>query len=220
MTNPEKRGGLPRIVEISMAIFGLVITSPILAIFAVLIKIDSRGPVIFRQLRIGMGGNAFTLIKLRSMAVDSSGSSVTAANDRRVTKIGKILRRAKIDELPELWNVVRGDMSIVGPRPEVPIYVDLNDPLWQETLSVRPGLTDPVTLRLRNEEELLENAGEDDRFYTDVVQPYKLRGYVHFLRNRTWKTDIRIIYRTLIAIVFPRTADPPSKEELRLSLAE
>ncbi len=220
MANRKKNGGLPRIAEIILAAFGLVITAPILAVFAVLIKFDSRGPAIFRQIRVGMGGEPFILIKLRTMVVSGSGASVTAANDSRITRIGRIIRRAKIDELPELWNVVRGDMSIVGPRPEVPIYVDLEDPLWREALSVRPGLTDPVTLKLRNEEELLASAGEDDRFYSDVVQPYKLRGYVHFLRDRTWKTDLKVIYRTLIAIVSPRTAPPPSKEELRLSLAE
>ena len=220
MVDPDRQNGLPRVVEVAMAIIGLVITAPVLAVFAVLIKVDSRGPIIFRQSRIGKGGKAFRLIKLRTMVVTGSGASVTAANDSRITGIGKTIRRWKIDELPELWNVVRGDMSIVGPRPEVAELVDLENPLWIEILKVRPGLTDPVTLRLRNEEELLASAGEDERFYTDVVQPYKLRGYVHFVRNRTWKNDVRIIYRTLTAIVFPQTAAPPSKEELGWSLAE
>ena len=220
MLNPDRQNGLPRVVEVAVALFGLVVAAPILALFAVLIRLDSRGPFLFRQQRIGKDGKTFTLLKLRTMVVGASGALFTAANDGRVTSTGKIARRAKIDELPELWNVVRGDMSIVGPRPEVPEFVDLKNPLWVEVLRVRPGLTDPVTLRLRNEEELLASAGEDEQFYTDVVQPYKLRGYFHFVRNRTWKIDVRIIYRTLIAIVFPQTATPPSKDELRWSLAE
>jgi len=220
MKNQHKQKGLPRVVEATMALFGLVVTAPILAVFSVLIKFDSRGPFLFRQQRVGRNGKTFTLLKLRSMVSAESGALVTAANDSRITGIGRILRRTKIDELPELWNVVRGDMSIVGPRPEVPELVDLDDPLWDEILSCRPGLTDPVTLRLRNEEELLAGSVDDASFYSDVVQPYKLRGYVHFVRNRTWKSDVRIISRTLIAIVFPRTATPPSKEELRWSLAE
>jgi lipopolysaccharide/colanic/teichoic acid biosynthesis glycosyltransferase len=220
MRDPNLKKGLPRVVEVSMAMFGLVVTGPILAVFALLIKLGSPGPVLFRQPRMGRGGKTFTLLKLRTMVVGESGTLVTAANDARITSTGKVLRRTKIDELPELWNVVRGDMSIVGPRPEVPALVDTNNPLWVEILKVRPGLTDPVTLRLRNEEQLLASAGDDERFYADVLQPYKLRGYLHFVRNRTWKTDISIIYRTLKAIVFPQTAAPPSKEELRWSLAE
>lgn len=220
MMDKGRHNGIPRAIEIAMAVFGLAVTSPILAIFALLIKFDSRGPILFRQHRIGRNGKTFTLLKLRSMVVAGSGSLVTAANDSRITFSGKILRRTKIDELPELWNVVRGDMSIVGPRPEVPELVNLADPLWGEILKCRPGLTDPVTLRLRNEEELLASACDDASFYTDVVQPYKLRGYVHFVRNRTWRTDVSVIYRTIIAIVFPRTATPPSIDELRLTLAE
>ncbi|MGH9947379.1 MAG: sugar transferase [Pyrinomonadaceae bacterium] len=203
-----------------MAFIGLVVSAPVLAMSALLIKLDSRGPAIFRQRRIGRSGEPFTLFKLRTMVNSKSGASVTAADDNRITTIGKLLRRTKIDELPELWNILRGDMSIVGPRPEVPELVNLDDPNWIEILNFRPGLTDPVTLRLRNEEQLLADANADPAFYTDVLQPFKLRGYVQFLRNRTWATDIKIICRTLITIVFPGTADPPSKEEMRWSLAE
>jgi lipopolysaccharide/colanic/teichoic acid biosynthesis glycosyltransferase len=130
------------------------------------------------------------------------------------------LRRTKIDELPELWNVFRGDMRIVGPRPEVPQYVDKSDPIWTEILSCRPGITDPVTLRLRNEEHLLANVMDKQKFYVEVVQPYKLRGYIRYIRHRTWKSDIRIILRTFKAIAFPQTASTPSKEEMQWSFAE
>ena len=220
MSNSDRQKGLPRIVEVAIALFGLAVTAPILGLFAILIRLESPGPFLFRQQRIGKNGKPFTLLKLRTMVVGKTGALVTASNDSRITSRGKIARRAKIDELPELWNVVRGDMSIVGPRPEVPELVDLENPLWTEILAVRPGLTDPVTLRLRNEEELLASAGGDKRFYADTVQPYKLRGYVHFARNRNWKNDVRIVCRTLIAIVFPQTATPPSKEELLWSLAK
>lgn len=220
MLNSNKQNGIPRVVEVVMALFGLIISAPILAVFAILIRLDSKGPFLFRQQRIGKNGKAFTLFKLRTMVNGNSGSLVTAANDRRITSTGRIARRAKIDELPELWNVIRGDMSIVGPRPEVPEYVDLKNPLWNEILKFRPGLTDPVTLRLRNEEELMVRAGKGERFYAELVQPYKLRGYAHFVRNRSWKNDVRIICRTAMAILIPQRAAPPSNEELRWSLAE
>jgi lipopolysaccharide/colanic/teichoic acid biosynthesis glycosyltransferase len=167
-----------------------------------------------------MNGREFTLLKVRTMRLSRSGALVTAANDRRVTFVGKILRRTKIDELPELWNVCRGDMRIVGPRPEVPQYVDLADPVWNEILLSRPGITDPVTLRLRNEEHLLANVIDKQKFYVEVVQPYKLRGYLRYIHDRSWKSDIRIILRTIKAITFPRSASTPSKEEMKWSFAE
>jgi lipopolysaccharide/colanic/teichoic acid biosynthesis glycosyltransferase len=111
-------------------------------------------------------------------------------------------------------------MRIVGPRPEVPQYVDLADPVWNEILLSRPGITDPVTLRLRNEEHLLANVIDKQKFYVEVVQPYKLRGYLRYIHDRSWKSDIRIILRTIKAITFPRSASTPSKEEMKWSFAE
>lgn len=219
MVGRERDIGIPRSADIFLAAIGLVFSAPVLAISAILIKLTSNGPAFFRQERVGRNGATFTLFKLRTMN-SVSGSLVTAANDRRVTPVGRLLRRSKIDELPELWNVLRGDMSIVGPRPEVPEFVDLNDPAWEEILRFPPGLTDPVTLRLRNEEQLLADLNADDSFYKDVVQPYKVRGYVDFVRNRTLATDIIIIYRTIAAIIFPKRAAPPSKAEMLWSLAE
>lgn len=216
----EKRNqGLPRVVEICFAAVGLVCSAPVLAVSALLIKFTSKGPVIFRQVRVGKNGVPFTLFKLRTMRL-TPGSLVTSANDSRITAFGRLLRRSKIDELPELWNILRGDMSFVGPRPEVPEFVDTEDPMWAEVLGCRPGLTDPVTLRLRNEEQLLADLNADDSFYRKVLQPFKLRGYLQFLRRRTWAVDVRIIYLTLAAVLFRKGVAPPSREEMTEALAE
>jgi lipopolysaccharide/colanic/teichoic acid biosynthesis glycosyltransferase len=156
------------------------------------------------------------MYKLRTMRRRSSGLQVTAADDPRVTFVGKILRKAKLDELPELWNVIRGDMALLGPRPEVPRYVDLRNPLWQQTLQVRPGITDPVTLRLRNEENLLGAVqGDRERFYLEELQPYKLIGYVDYLQSRNWRNDIKLLKDTAIGIVRPATTPVPTFRQIR-----
>ncbi len=211
---------IPRAIEFLVAGCGLAAIIPLLLICAVLIKLNSKGPIFYRQNRIGRNGKPFSIIKLRTMAVFQNGLMITAADDQRVTSVGRFLRKFKIDELPELWNIVCGEMSFVGPRPEVPDFVDLSDPLWREVLESRPGITDPVTLRLRNEEHLLAKVFDKERYYREVIQPYKMRGYLNFVRNKTWKTDIRIIGRTLKAVAFPTTVTTPSSEELSLSFAE
>jgi lipopolysaccharide/colanic/teichoic acid biosynthesis glycosyltransferase len=220
METKKRIQGIPRPFEVALALFGLVVTAPFLAVFALLIRLDSRGKVLFRQQRVGVNGETFTLFKLRTMKESRGGALITAASDNRVTPVGWFLRKSKIDELPELWNVLRGDMSFVGPRPEVPPFVDLTDPLWKEILTHKPGITDPVTLRLRNEEQLLARVVDKERYYREVIQPYKLRGYVNFIRYKSWKTDIRIIGRTLKAVVNPTSVKPPSKEELKWSFAD
>ena len=132
---------------------------------------------------------------------------MTARGDDRVTPVGRVLRRTKLDELPELWNVLRGDMSFVGPRPEVPEYVDLDDPEWAEVLQARPGLTDPVTLALKDEEDLMESvAGDRERYYRETLQPRKLAGYRSYLERRTWRTDVGVIWNTVMALLPGRTA--------------
>jgi len=220
MIDQIRSRGLPRGVEVALAIFGLALTAPLCLLVTILIRLNSPGPVIFRQLRMGRDRKTFTLLKFRSMRVSNEGALVTAAGDNRISKIGRLIRRTKIDELPELWNIIRGDMSIVGPRPEVPELVDLGNPQWDEILTVNPGLTDPVTLQLRNEEDLLAQASDRDLFYKEIVQPFKLRGYVHFVQNRTWKKDVSIIFRTIKAVIFPRSVTQPTIEEMRMSLAE
>lgn len=220
MLNEHHLKGIPRGFEICMALIGLVLAAPILAIFAILIIRNSSGPIFFRQKRVGINGKEFTLFKLRTMAAAKTGPLVTAAGDYRITPVGRILRKTKIDELPELWNVLRGDMSFVGPRPEVPEFVDIDDPLWQRILEHKPGITDPVTLRLRNEEKLLAGVVDKELYYREVLQPYKLRGYLRFIENKSWKTDIRIIGRTLKAVALPKSVKTPSREELRWSYSD
>jgi lipopolysaccharide/colanic/teichoic acid biosynthesis glycosyltransferase len=194
--------GLPRWVEVPLATVGLVVTGPLIAAGAVAMTLSSPGGAFFRQQRMGRGGRPFTMYKLRSMAPNAAGPAVTAAGDRRVTPVGNILRKLKIDELPELWNVVKGDMRLVGPRPEVPTLVNLADPLWIETLEAAPGITDPMTLKLRDEEGVLRAAGGDPQvFYKTLLQPFKLRGYIEYQRRRSWKTDVAVLVRTLAAIV-------------------
>jgi len=207
--------GLPRTVEASLALAGLALCAPVMAAAAIAIRATSPGPAIFVQERVGKGGRTFKMFKFRSMSTGGSGPQVTARGDRRITPVGKLLRKSKVDELPELWNVVRGDMSLVGPRPEVPTYVDQSDRLWQRVLEARPGLTDPVTLRLRNEEELLATAPmESSRYYREKLLPFKLSGYIDYLEKRTWRSDVEVLFRTAAAVVLPSRAPLPTLEEV------
>lgn len=216
--------GLPRGFEVVLCAVGLTVLGPLLVAIALAIKVTSPGPVLFRQRRIGRGGEPFTLHKFRSMRIDTPGSRVTAAGDRRITPVGRVLRRTKLDELPELFDVLRGDMALVGPRPEVPAYYDPTSPLWRPVVAVRPGLTDPVTLRLRNEEALLasvagpEDAGAREAFYRDVLLPYKLRGQAEYAARRTRWSDLRLLVLTLWRVLVPSSAPPPSIEEVRASV--
>ena len=199
--------GLPRTVEVSLALAGLILGAPLIGLGALAVGLTSGLPVFFHQTRIGRGGRPFTLIKLRTMRSSEGSLRVTARGDSRVTPAGRLLRRTKVDELPELWNVLRGDMALVGPRPEVPEYVDPADPAWQEILLVRPGLTDPVTLRLRHEEVLMAGvAGDRDRFYRETLQPWKLQGYAEYLRRRSWRSDLQVLVQTVLAVVTPQRA--------------
>ncbi len=211
--------GLPRIVETAIALLGLVALSPLLLFVAVLVSVTSSGPVLFRQDRVGRRGEIFEILKFRTMRVDNSGPGVTKQGDLRVTSIGRLLRATKLDEFPELWNVVRGEMSLVGPRPELPQYVQLQDPIWCEVLSARPGITDPVTLRLRNEEKLLAESGADyETFYVQVLLPYKLRAYIDYLKQRSWKTDVGVLCNTVLGVLFPARVPAPSPQEILSSL--
>ena len=207
--------GIPRAVEVVLSLAGLIVSAPFIALSAAAIAATSPGSVIFRQDRVGRGGRTFVLYKLRTMRPGLSGPQVTAGDDVRVTWIGRLLRGAKLDELPELWNVLKGDMSLVGPRPEVPRYVDLENPMWQLVLRVRPGLTDPMTLRLRNEETLLaEVKGEREHFYMGLLQPFKLKGYLEYLRARSWWSDVKVLWQSGVAVILPGTAPPPSLKEI------
>lgn len=207
--------GIPRPVEVVVAILILVVFAPLMLAAAMAVVLTSRGPVIFRQERMGRGGLPFVFYKLRTMRSSQYGVEVTAGDDDRITKVGRLLRRTKVDELPELWNVIKGDMSLCGPRPEVPKYVDLENPEWRLLLRVRPGVTDPVTMRLRNEEILLQAVeGDRERFYLEVLQPLKLKGYVEYLKQRTWQRDLRVLWQSGVAVIIQGKAQPPTLKEL------
>ena len=201
----EPRNGLPRWAEATFAIAGLLVAAPVIALTGLGIAVFSGRPVFFRQQRVGQHGETFDLYKLRTMTPSAGGPQITSNGDSRITRLGRFLRHTKLDELPTLWNVVRGDMSLVGPRPEVPRFVQLADPIWQKVLAVRPGITDPVTLRLRSESELLAQIeGDTEEYYAKELQPAKLKGYVAYLEARTWRTDLKVLLQTLAAVVVPR----------------
>lgn len=199
---PPPRAGLPRALELALVLPTLLVCLPLVLGLALLIRLDSPGPVLFRQQRMGLGGQPFTLLKLRSMAFGSTGTAVTAHRDSRITRIGRTMRRFRLDELPQLWNVVRGDMALVGPRPEVPQFVDLEDPRWQLVLSVRPGLTDPTTLMFADEEERLGLLGGDpERAYREILLPAKLASQVAWLEARNWRSDLRTLFATARVLI-------------------
>lgn len=196
--------GLPRWVDCLIAFLGLSLAAPLVALSGLAIAVSSGFPVMFRQTRVGRTGCTFKLYKLRTMKPSTNGPQITSGNDARITRLGRFLRHTKLDELPTLWNVLRGDMSLVGPRPEVPRFVNLADPIWQKVLSVRPGLTDPVTLKLRSEADLLARIeGDTEQYYVNELQPSKLKGYVAYLEARTLRSDLRVLLRTIAAIVAP-----------------
>lgn len=179
---------------------GLVVLSPLFLLLAILIKLSSPGPVFFRQERVGQFGVPFTLYKFRSMAhrKRSIGPLVTATGDRRVNRVGRVLRGAKLDELPQLWNVLKGDMAIVGPRPEVPRYVDHHPELFTLALQQRPGITDVCTLHLRNEEQVLATASQPEAYYIKTLLPRKLAASIREGWKRTIWRDLRVVIATLV----------------------
>ncbi|HEY6931720.1 MAG TPA: sugar transferase [Thermoanaerobaculia bacterium] len=198
---PVGSRGIARPAEAAAALAGLILTAPLIAIASGLILATSGRPVFFRQERVGQGGRLFWICKLRTMRPSRGGLDVTGSDDPRITRVGRLLRKTKIDEIPQLWNVLKGEMSLVGPRPEVPRYVDPRNPLWEEVLRVLPGMTDPVSVKLRNEEGLLAAAGGDrDKFYREELIPVKLEGYAAYIRQRSWLTDLQVIGKTLLAL--------------------
>lgn len=187
------------------ALLGLVIFSPVLLVVALLIRVKMPdGPVLFRQVRIGRNGKPFSLVKFRTMTGDQTGETVTVAGDPRITPLGAKLRRYKLDEFPELWNVLIGDMSFVGPRPDVPGYADALTGDDREILQLRPGITGPATLKYRNEEELLATVDDPVRYNDEVIFPDKVRLNRLYLHHRTLWMDLRLLWATVFGrkIVF------------------
>lgn len=196
-----------RALDIAAAAVGLAATAPLLGAIAVVVRRTSPGPALFRQTRVGRDGKPFDMLKFRTMRVAAPGESgpqVTAGGDARITQVGRVLRRTKLDELPELLNVLRGDMSLVGPRPEVPKYVAHYSAEDKASVhSVRPGLTDPATVRFRSEEEILARAEDPERAYIEDVLPTKVRMYKDYLERASLLGDVRILADTLLVILVP-----------------
>lgn len=197
---------MKRLFDIVASGCGLLVLSPILILVAIWIKLDSKGPVFFRQVRVGRYNKDFRIYKFRSMRVGSDkGSQVTiGGRDPRVTRSGYFIRKSKIDELPQLINVFLGDMSVVGPRPEVRHYVNYWTQEQLHVLDVRPGITDPASIKFRNENELLEKADDPEKFYIEVIMQEKINLYLEYVKNASFWYDIQLIFQTFWVIVKER----------------
>ncbi len=196
-----------RVVEILIACIALVALAPVMIAIAVAIAVDDGLPVFYRQIRIGKNGRPFSIYKFRTMRTNNAGAAITASNDRRITRSGAVLRKLKLDELPQLFHVVRGEMSLIGPRPEVPDYVDFRDPVWREVLGSAPGITDLATLAFRNEEEILGGVPDPDSYYRSSILPAKLHLNVRYQRSRTFSSDLKLLWLTARYSFFPRGYD-------------
>lgn len=191
-----------RLFDIVSSGIGLLCLAPVFVVMAIWIKLDSRGPVFYRQTRVGRYGRDFRIFKFRSMRVGSDkGRQITVGErDPRITRSGYFIRRYKIDELPQLINVFLGDMSIVGPRPEVRKYVDLYSEEQRKVFQVRPGITDLASIKYRNENELLSQVDDPDTYYIDVIMPDKLAINLEYIHHQSFMGDIKIIFNTLFKI--------------------
>ena len=194
---------MKRLFDVTFAVLGLIALIPLFAVVAILIRLTSPGPVFFRQARVGRNLKPFRIYKFRTMTVDSPnrGPSVTAHGDSRVTRLGRFLRKSKIDELPQIINVLVGEMSFVGPRPEVEEYVKEYPVEFQKILVNRPGMTDLASIEFRNESELLQNAGNVEELYISEILPVKLKYNLEYLENQSLRYDILLILRTLGAVL-------------------
>ena len=191
---------MPRYIDFILSSAGLVALAPVFAVVAILVRLSGPGPVFFRQSRLGRYGRPFQLVKFRTMVArpEGQGPLVTAGGDARVTPLGRVLRRTKLDELPQLWNVVRGNMSLVGPRPEVARYADHYPELFAIVLRQRPGITDICTLQLRNEEEILARVDDPEQYYLQRLLPRKLAASIREGLRRTFWRDLRILVATVV----------------------
>ena len=194
---------MKRIFDILASGIGLILLSPLFVILAIWIKCDSIGPVFYKQVRVGRNNMDFQLFKFRSMRVgsDKKGLITVGGHDPRITRSGYYIRKYKLDEFPQLINVFKGDMSLVGPRPEVRKYVDMYTEEQMHVLDVRPGITDLASIRYRNENELLERVNDPDKYYVEVIMPDKLRINLEYVARHSFTFDIRLIFQTFRAIV-------------------
>jgi len=207
---------LKRFVDVFFATLGLLLLTPLLIGIATIILAEDGAPVFFSQTRVGRRGQPFRIWKFRTMRACATGSAITARGDDRITRAGAVLRKYKIDELPQLFNVLKGEMSLVGPRPEVPEFVHLESPVWQRILQVRPGITDLATLIYRDEERILAASAEPVAFYRQTVLPAKLRLNEEYFPARTFARDLKLILLTVRYSLFAQGFDPLKVKRLLL----
>jgi lipopolysaccharide/colanic/teichoic acid biosynthesis glycosyltransferase len=210
-----------RSMDLLLALIGLAIAAPVLAVVALLIKREDGGPVLYRGLRAGRHGAAFRMLKFRTMIADAErrGGPSAADDDPRITRVGRVLRRHKLDELPQLVNVVRGDMSLVGPRPEVPEYAARFSAEERAILSVRPGITDWASLWNRDEGALLAGSPDPERTYLEQIRPVKIRLQLEYVRHRSLGTDLAILARTIAAVLGAAARGGATRDARRARLA-
>ncbi len=203
--SPGSEERLRRTLDVTAAGAGLLLLTPLLVLLAALVRVTSGRGILFRQWRVGRNGVPFLLLKLRTMHANAEarGPAITVGADPRVTSLGAILRRYKLDELPQLWNVLRGDMSLVGPRPEVPRYVAGYGARERAALRVRPGLTDPASLAFRDESALLASFADPERAYLEEILPRKLRISLEYLAERDVRSDLAVIAKTALCLLRP-----------------
>ena len=194
---------MKRTIDIVVSLIGLICLLPLLLLVTVVIKLDSTGPVFFRQTRMGMRFRPFQILKFRTMVQDSStkGHSITVGDDPRITRVGRFLRKTKIDELPQLINVFKGEMTFVGPRPEVPQYVELFRQDYEEILKIRPGITDLASIKYRNEAALLGQSKNPEEEYVTRVLPDKISLGREYVRCSSLAFDLRLIFRTFLKLI-------------------
>ncbi len=192
---------IKRAFDLIVAAGALIALAPVMAVTALVIRLDSAGPIFFRQQRVGCRFQPFTILKFRTMRPLTGGREITVAGDDRVTRVGRWLRLTKLDELPQLVNVLRGEMSIVGPRPEVPRYVALFPREFEDVLSVRPGITDPASLKYRDEGALLQQAEDAEALYVSTILPDKLHISAAYVESQSLRMDLAVIARTIRELV-------------------
>ncbi len=209
-----------RFIDLSLTLPALTIAAPLVGALALAVKLDSKGPAFFQQTRVGRGRRPLRLLKLRSMRTDNSGPSVTAAGDPRITRVGRFIRKTKLDELPQLLSVIRGEMSLVGPRPEAERYVAQYRPEWEPLLNVRPGITDLASLVFRDEESLLAQANDRERAYVEAVMPAKLKVALEGVEKSSLLYDLGILARTAASVLkLPGLGRHPAIEEAEAAIA-
>lgn len=194
---------IKRALDIVVSLFGLILMSPLFIAISILIKVDSKGTVFFKQTRVGKNKTNFKIYKFRTMVTDAEkiGKQITVGNDNRITDVGKFIRKCKMDELPQLINVLTGEMSLVGPRPEVPRYVEMYDEYQAQILLVKPGITDYASIEFKNENEILKDSKNPEKKYIEEIIPHKIELNMKYIKNISLKEDIKLICKTVLEVI-------------------